>query len=419
MTEELKGRIAQLSQGEIPTGYHKTKVGTVPEEWEEVHFKDLFTSSSEYTDDLEEYPLYSLTIEDGIVEKSQRYERSHLVKKENAYKVVEPNDYAFNPMNIRFGAVARHRGEHSVSVSGYYDIFTTVHPSDLLFMDSFLTSFNMIAHYNRVSTGSIKEKKRVHFSQFLDFKLPLPTLGEREKIANILASQERLIGLKEKLLEQKKLQKKYLIGQLLTGEQRLSGFSEQWEEVRLSQLLEERKTFAEKGGEYPHVTLGTKGIVPKSERYDRDHLVKKEEKEYKITLLGDICYNPANLKFKVICMNEFGSAIFSPIYVTFETLEKANKLFLSSFLMREDFIQRVRKYEEGSVYERMGVKPKDFLLFQLKIPPLEEQEAIAKIITAANKEVILLERELEAEKRKEKSLKQLLLTGIVRVNYEK
>ena len=186
MIPEIKQRIEQIRRGEVPEGYKKGKLGIVPKEWNETPFSTLFTSTNDYTDDLDKYPLYSLTIEDGVTPKTERYERSHLVKKEDSYKIIRPDDYAYNPMNLRFGAVARHKGDMAVAVSGYYDIFTTVHESDLPFMDSFLTCGPMITYYNRVSTGSLVEKQRVHFSQFLEFVLPLPSINERAKIAAIL-----------------------------------------------------------------------------------------------------------------------------------------------------------------------------------------------------------------------------------------
>ena len=237
MTPEIKQRIEQICRGEVPEGYKKGKLGIVPEEWNETSFSTLFTSTSDYTDDLDTYPLYSLTLEDGITPKTERYERSHLVKKEDSYKIVRPNDYAYNPMNLRFGAVARHKGDMPVAVSGYYDIFTTVFESDLPFMDSFLTCGPMITYYNRVSTGSLVEKQRVHFSQFLEFMLPLPSINERTKIAAILTTQDKVIELKEKRLAEKQRQKKYLMQQLLTGKKRLPGFSGQWEIKGFNQVF--------------------------------------------------------------------------------------------------------------------------------------------------------------------------------------
>lgn len=184
-----------------------------------------------------------------------------------------------------------------------------------------------------------------------------------------------------------------------------------WKKVKLREVLHERKTYSQKGEGYSHVTLSTKGISPKTERYDRDHLVKDEEKAYKITHKGDICYNPANLKFGVICENTFGDAIFSPIYVTFEVKEGVCREFLANYLMRWDFINAVRKYEEGTVYERMAVKPEDFLRYEIFLPPIEEQRKIAAILTAQDKVIELKERLLAEKQRQKAYLMQQLLTG--------
>ena len=244
MKQEIQQRIDEIKRGIIPKGYKKGKLGIVCADWEEVPFSTLFKSTSVYTDDLEKYPLYSLTLEDGITAKTERYERSHLVKKEEAYKVVQPNDYAYNPMNIRFGAVARHKGSFPVAVSGYYDIFTTVHPEDLLFMDNFLTCNAMITYYNKVSTGSLIEKQRVHFSQFLDFSLPLPPLSERKKIAEILAVQDRIIALYGQKIEQLRLLKKYCLQKMFpkrgstVPEIRFPGFADPWEQRKLGELVQ-------------------------------------------------------------------------------------------------------------------------------------------------------------------------------------
>lgn len=261
MNPTIEARIESIRWGEVPEGYKRTKIGIVPNEWGNVLFSTLFESFSVYTEDLEKYPLYSLTIEEGITPKTERYERSFLVKKKNAYKVMRPNDFAYNPMNLRFGAVARYKGEKLISVSGYYDIFTTKSKLDLEFMDNFLIFDNMITYYNKVSIGSLIEKQRVHFSNFLNFELPLPPPTERNRIAEILAGQDRVIALKEKLLAEKQKQKKYLMQQLLTCKKHLPGFSGEWELVPLRNLLKERKMYSVKGKEYPHVTLQMKGFI--------------------------------------------------------------------------------------------------------------------------------------------------------------
>ena len=142
---------------------------------------------------------------------------------------------------------------------------------------------------------------------------------------------------------------------LLTGKKRLNGFTDEWKTVKLGEILNERNTYAEKNGVYEHVSLTKDGIIPKNERFNRDYLVTKEDKQYKITKLNDICYNPANLKFGVICKNNYGVGIFSPIYVTFEINNKYNQDFIANILTHIDFINKIRRYEEGTVYERKAV----------------------------------------------------------------
>ena len=64
--------------------------------------------------------------------------------------------------------------------------------------------------------------------------------------------------------------------------------------VSLSTILNERKEYSEKGLEFPHVTLSKDGILPKGERYNRDFLVKSDDKKYKITTIVSFflfCFN--------------------------------------------------------------------------------------------------------------------------------
>ena len=53
--------------------------------------------------------------------------------------------------------------------------------------------------------------------------------------------------------------------------------------------------------------------------------------------------------------------------------------------------------------------------YVIYLPSLPEQQVIAKVLSAADKEIELLQKSIEQEKQKKKALMQLLLTGIVRV----
>ena len=77
--------------------------------------------------------------------------------------------------------------------------------------------------------------------------------------------------------------------------------------------------------------------------------------------------------------------------------------------MRWDFINAVRKYEEGTVYERMAVKPEDFLKFEIMLPTMEEQKAISKLLSLYDWEIDLLKKDLDQEKQKKKGILGIII----------
>ena len=409
MMPEVRDRIEQIRHGNVPEGYKKGKIGIVPVEWEEVAFSNLFSSMSEYTDDLKKYPLYSLTIEDGITAKTERYERSHLVKKENSYKVVRPNDYAYNPMNIRFGAVARHKGDIPVAVSGYYDIFTTVHESDLVFMDSFLTCDPMITYYNKVSTGSLIEKQRVHFSDFLGFSLALPPLEERKKIAEILTTQDKVIELEGRKIEEIKKAKQFFLNKMFpkkgqsVPEIRFKGFTDAWEQRKVQGVADRFDNLRipvaanlRVHGTTPY--YGANGIQDYVEGFTHDG---------EFVLVAEDGANDLK-NYPVKCVN--GRIwVNNHAHVLQGKAGIADNSFLAFAISQSD----IESLLVGG--GRAKLNAETLMSIEFRLPCLQEQYRIGEYLTQLNHLITLHQRKLEEEKKKKKALMQLLLTGIVRV----
>ena len=426
MTPKVKKRIEQIRQGIVPEGYKKGKIGIVPIKWNEVPFSTLFTSTSEYTDNLKQYPLYSLTIEDGITAKTERYERSHLVKKENSYKVVRPNDYAYNPMNIRFGAVARHKGDIPVAVSGYYDIFTTVHESDLVFMDSFLTYGPMITYYNKVSTGSLVEKQRVHFSDFLEFSLALPPLEERKKIAEILATQDKAIELQGRKIEELKRFKKGCLEKMFprkgqkVPEKRFPGFTDDWEQRKLSEITDK---VTEKNAGLQYVETFTNsaefGIISQRDFFDHDIAKLGSLDGYYIVKNEDFVYNPrisTSAPVGPINRNKLGrTGVMSPLYTVFRPHD-IDTTYLEYFF-KCGYWHSFMNFngDSGARSDRFSIRDNVFFQMPIPIPDIDEQRKIGELLTCLDNLITLHQRKLEEMKNQKKALMQLLLTGIVRV----
>lgn len=430
MNEETKKRIAAINSGIIPEGYKKTKVGIVPVEWEDTHFSELCIEKKNVTSDFEKYPLYSLTIEEGVVPKSERYERSHLVKKDDIFKIVSENDFVYNPMNVRFGALARYKGQEDVSVSGYYDIFSVKESVSKEYMENFLLSEPMINYYNRVSTGSLKEKQRVHFSQFLDFVLPIPPLPEQQKIAEILSTQDKLIELQEKKIEQLKELKKAYLQKMFPKkgskypELRFKGFTDPWEQRKLSEICTmharigwqnlRTSEFLDSGDYYlitgtdfedGRINLSTCHYVEK-DRFEQDKKIQIKNGSILITkdgTLGKVAFvenldKPATLN----------AGVFNV-----EIIENdVDNRYLFQYLKAPFLMDYVNSKATGGTIKHLN---QSILVdFPVQMPESAEQQKIGAYFSRLDHLITLHQRKSEQEKQKKKALMQLLLTGKVR-----
>ena len=227
-------------------------------------------------------------------------------------------------------------------------------------------------------------------------KINYPTKSEQMKISTMFDKLDHIIIEQEHKINGLNEYRKSLINKII--------INNDGNKTKLSDVLFERKEYSEKGQDYPHVTLSKDGIFDKGERYNRDFLVKSEEKKYKVTKKFDLCYNPANLKFGVICLNEYGSAIFSPIYVTFEIKNNCNPYFISYYLTSNEFIKKARKYEQGTVFERMSVSPDDLCLISINLPEKKIQDKLTNVIYSFDKYLKNEEKLLQKYKDLRKSL---------------
>jgi len=197
--------------------------------WEDARLGTLIEKRTEKSSDLESFPLHSFTIANGVTAKTDRYERSFLLKdsENNEYALVRFEDFVVNPMNLRFGAIGRSRVHEPVTVSAYYDVFRVVSlECDGSFLEHVLKSPLLMHVYESVATGSLIEKKRVHFSEFVKISISLPSLDEQTHIAGMINVQDheiRVLSEKTALLQR---QKKGLMQQLLTGKVRVNVDSE-------------------------------------------------------------------------------------------------------------------------------------------------------------------------------------------------
>ncbi len=327
----------------------------------------------------------------GLVDQISFFNKTVASVDLSGYYLLYNGDFAYNKSysnEYAWGAVKRLDKYEKGCLSSLYFAFR---PNDNVDSD-YLTHYFESSKWHKGISNIAGEGARNHgllnmaVDDYFATKHYLPSLPEQNKIARFFNAITKRIEIQNKIIEDLKVLKKELCNDHFKSV--LHDASLRY--ISLKEILTERKEYCSKNGTYTHGTLSKDGVAPKTERYDRDFLVKNEDKQYKVTHLNDICYNPANLKFGVICRNTYGDLIFSPIYVTFEISDNVYPAYIELFLTNQNFIGRIRRYEQGTVYERMAVSPEDFLSYETHMPTYEKQVKFAN-------EMQCIQRKIELE----------------------
>ena len=402
MKPEIKQRIEQMRCGEQPEGYKKTKAGILPADWDVYMLGDCLRRVEKPVE-IKPNELYTQI---GI--------RSHgkgLFYKEPVTGAalgnksvfwIEPDCFIVNIVFAWEQAIGKTtQSEVGMIGSHRFPMYRPVNDRvDIDYLISYFLTKRGTDILEAASPGGAGRNKTLGQDRFLKSKIVLPPIEEQQKIAAILTTQDKVIELKEKRLAEKQRQKKYLMQQLLTGKKRLPGFSKSWQTVELGEIFNyiQPTAYLVKTTDYddsyktPVLTAGKTFILG-----------------YTNELEGIFTEVP------VVIFDDFTTATK---YVDFPFKVKSSAM---KILTTKDGFNIVFAYEAMQLikftvggHERHWISKYNCLT--IDIPDIEEQTAIAEVLTAAGREMELLRQEIEQEKQKKKALMQLLLTGIVRVN---
>ncbi|WP_149274972.1 restriction endonuclease subunit S [Pareuzebyella sediminis] len=230
-------------------------------------------------------------------------------------------------------------------------------------------------------------------SRLAKIKIDLPTLPEQQKIASFLSSVDtklQQLTQKKELLEQyKKGVMQQLFSQQIRFKQKDGSNYPDWEEKRIGDVLIERDIKNPKSEEYPLMAfMANKGVAPKGDRYNREFLVSDgDNKKYKQTEYGDFIYSSNNLETGSIGLNRYGNASISPVYSIFKIGESCEIEFMSNYLVRKKFINKMIRFRQGVIYGQWRIHESEFLKIVDKIPCKEEQQKIAHYLSALDTKI--------------------------------
>ena len=402
MTPEIKHRIEKIRRGNVPDGYKKTKAGILPADWDVYMLGDCL-SRVERPVEVKPNELYTQI---GI--------RSHgkgLFYKEPVTGAalgnksvfwIEPDCFIVNIVFAWEQAIGKTtQSEVGMIGSHRFPMYRPVNDRvDIDYLISYFLTKRGTDILEAASPGGAGRNKTLGQDRFLKSKITLPPIEEQRKIAAILTTQDRVIELKEKRLAEKQRQKKYLMQQLLTGKKRLPGFAFEVEKTNIKAI-----------STYSVSTISQTML----ESYEGKQLYPVFNAN---SIAGHVDFYENECPYISIIKDGAGIGRVRLCEAKSSTIgtmgciharKGISIIFLYYLLEQVDF----NKYSNGSTIPHLYYK--DYSCEKVRIPDIKEQAAIAEVLSTADREIELLQQDIEQEKQKKKALMQLLLTGIVRV----
>lgn len=402
MTPEIKHRIGQIRRGEVPEGYVKKRKVVIPQQWGLPQIKDIASISSGSTPNRNNSEYWNGNIAwvtTGELSSGHVNHTSELITVK-AVKETKMRIYPQGTLLMAMYGQGKTRGTVAIleidAAVNQACAAITVKDGKSKFL--FYQLKNLYQDIRKLSNTGNQENLNADIIK--TYQVPWAPDEEQERISTILTTQDKVIELKEKQLTGKQRQKKYLMQQLLTGKKRLPGFAFEVEKTNIKAI-----------STYSVSTISQTML----ESYEGKQLYPVFNAN---SIAGHVDFYENECPYISIIKDGAGIGRVRLCEAKSSTIgtmgciharKGISIIFLYYLLEQVDF----NKYSNGSTIPHLYYK--DYSCEKVRIPDIKEQAAIAEVLSTADREIELLQQDIEQEKQKKKALMQLLLMGIVRV----
>jgi type I restriction enzyme S subunit len=187
-------------------GFTDTSLGYLPSNWDITTLGDVLDEvnirvQDFSTADASQFPVLSLTKNDGLILQSERFNKRIATKDVSNYKVVSKGQIVYNPYVIWEGAIHILRNFEYGLVSPAYPVWSTKSEKAVAyFIDEWLRTPLAIRAYNRFSAGAVNRRRAISKRDFRKIQIPLPPLPEQRAIAHVLSTVREAIEATERVI---------------------------------------------------------------------------------------------------------------------------------------------------------------------------------------------------------------------------
>ena len=438
----------------VREGYKQSEVGVIPEDWEETDLSDIVEvidgdRGTNYPGDGDFSPDgYCLFLsarnvtKDGfrfsecsfITEAKDRLLRKGKLSRKDVVLTTRGTvgNFAFFDDSIPYEAIRIN--------SGMVLLRNKSEDLEHRFFYMILKSYLIQNQIERAVFGSAQPQLTV--KGISEFRIPLPPIKEQRSIAQALSDIDGLIAALDKMIGKKRVIKTATMQQLLTCKKRLSGFGEgkgykesaislipeDWEVRRLETVSSMSGRIGWQGLKYEEFTFNDidpflitgmnfkDGKIRWEEVY---HIPEKRYQEAKNIQLedGDILMTKDGTIGKLLYVEDIPfprKASLNSHLLVFRPLNHSyDPKFLFYQLSSKQFSDYVELNKSGSTF--FGITQQAVENYNAYLPSLEEQRAIASILSDMDAEIAALESRLAKTQAIKQGMMQELLTGKTRL----
>lgn len=407
-------------------GYKKTRVGWIPEEWDASQIGSVL--------DLSQYGCSAPAIEKGNTLvigmkniQNGKVQLSDLVRVFLAEKMrptflLKREDILINRTNS-YELVGKVGIFDSDDEIGFVSYLVLIRGKRNIvkqkYMNYWLNSFPAQKAIKRIATKGVSQANLNPTEFKKHCYIPLPPLPEQIAIASVLECWDRAIHKYEEKIEKKKNIKKGLMQRLLSGKQRLHGFSGEWKKAEIGSIAmilsggtpaKSNPSFWE--GSIPWISSSDLK-ENKIDHFKIHRFISEEAVKLSATKLI-----PAN-SILVVSRVGVGKVALSRCDICtsqdFQNLvlirKSTNAKYLTYQLKR--YVRKLIRLNQGTSI--CGFLKKDLKRLQIPLPSPPEQKAIASVLSSADSEIKTFEKKLAVVKEQKKFLLNNLVTGSIRL----
>ena len=428
MKKEIKQRIEQIKKGKVPEGYLYTKAGILAN-WDCVHINQIAKPITDKAGN-GTYETLSISAGIGFVNQAKKFGKELSGKQYEKYTVLKRGDFSYNKGNSKTypqGCIYRLKDRETAAVPNVFESFTVKEGDSDYYEQLFTLGFLNKQLSAKINHG-VRDDGLLNLTEkdFYSCYVPAPPIAEQTKIAEILMQCDKVIELKQKLIDETKKLKKVLLRKMFPQEGenvpeiRFPGFTSPWEQRKLGELYESScsggtpTSSIERyyNGDIPF--LGIADIISRTVYETKKHISEEGLNNSTAVMIPTGTVSLAMYA-------SVGKVGITGVPMT--TSQAFYNMTFASETVRDYVYTMLEKMELFSEWEPListgtqrnlnADKVKNKVI---TVPSEAEMKLIGNLFTNLDNTITLHQREQQEWQNKKKALMQLLLTGIVRVN---